>query len=75
MDQTALVYPAPAKRKEALIRLTSILEELKDRRGWFIPQALENAENLAKISGDRRLTELAGHIRGRLAQKEEGKAH
>ena len=71
IEHTGLVF-ARKQRQEALAGITSVLEQLIDRKGWYTVEALDNAEQLAKASRDQRLLELLEVVR-KEAEKSSGK--
>jgi hypothetical protein len=61
MTYTGLVHSASG-RKDSLVGLTTVMEQLKDAKGWFTEKALNDAEQMAKASQDKQLMELIKHI-------------
>lgn len=70
VEHTRLIYSSTGKEAQngALIGLTSVMEQLKDRQeDWHTTEALDQAEQLAKSSRDSRLAQMVEDIHRRKA--------
>ncbi|KAI1726767.1 tissue inhibitor of metalloproteinase domain-containing protein [Ditylenchus destructor] len=62
LEYARLALPTP-QSKEVLVQLTTLLDQLKDKKGWYSEMTISEAENFAAKVGDQQISDLISHIK------------
>ncbi|KAI1728478.1 tissue inhibitor of metalloproteinase domain-containing protein [Ditylenchus destructor] len=62
LDYARLALPTP-QSKEVLVQLTTLFDQLKDKKGWYSETSISEAENFATTVGDQRISDLISYIK------------
>lgn len=61
LEYFRLIFPS-SHSKRGIIQICSVLEQLKERKGWYTENSLTDARELADTIGDKRFSELINEL-------------